>query len=162
MVVVPKTTGKVCICVDLTKLNESVYREKHPIPSVDQTLGQLAGAKYFSKLDANLGFWQIPLSQESSVLTTFITPFGQFRFNRLPFGMSSAPEHFQCRISAILTGVEGIADHIDDILVHGKTKEELDKNLTKVITKLSQANLTLNQEKLQIFPEQNWISWSHH
>ena len=65
MVVVPKATGKARICVDLTKLNESVCREKHPIPSVDQTLGQLAGAKYFSKLDANSGFWQIPLSQES-------------------------------------------------------------------------------------------------
>lgn len=60
MVVVPKANGKVRICVDLTKLNESVCREKHPIPSVDQTLGHLAGAKYFSKLDANSGFWQIP------------------------------------------------------------------------------------------------------
>ena len=137
--------------MDLTKLNESVCREKHPIPSVDQTLGQLVGTKYFSKLYANSGFWQIPLSQESSVLTTFITPFGQFRFNRLPFGITSAPEHFQRRISAILSGVEGIADHIDDILVHGKTKEKHGKNLRKVLTKLSQANLTLNREKCKFF-----------
>ena len=61
MVVVPKADGKVRICVDLTKLNESVRRERHPLQAVDQTLAQLAGAKLFTKLDANSGFWQVPL-----------------------------------------------------------------------------------------------------
>ena len=95
MVVVPKANSKVRICVDLTRLNESVKRERHPLPAVDQTLAQLAGAKVFTKLDANSGFWQIPLSPESALLTTFITPFGRYYFRRLPFGISSAPEHFQ-------------------------------------------------------------------
>ena len=81
MVVVPKSTGRVRICTDLTELNRSVMREKHPLPSVEHTLGQLAGAKIFSKLDANAGFWQIPLSEESSLLTTFITPFGRYCYN---------------------------------------------------------------------------------
>ena len=94
MVVAPKANGKVRICVDLTKLNESFLREYHPLPSVDHTLAQLAGATIFSKLDANSGFWLIGLSPESAKLTTFITPFGRFCFNRLPFGTSSAPEHF--------------------------------------------------------------------
>ena len=69
-----KETHNVRICVDLTKLNESVMREKHDLPSVDQTLGRLAGAKVFTKLDANSGFWQIPLAPTSQELTTFITP----------------------------------------------------------------------------------------
>ena len=56
MVVTPKPSGKVRVCVDLTKLNEYVQRENHPLPSVDVTLGKLAGAKYFTKLDANSGF----------------------------------------------------------------------------------------------------------
>ena len=76
MVVVPKPNGKVRICVDLTRLNESVKRERHPLPAVDQTLAQLAGANVFTKLDANSGFWQIPLAPSSALLTTFITPFG--------------------------------------------------------------------------------------
>ena len=71
MVVVPKQNDKVRICVDLTRLNESVERERHILPAVDQTLAQLAGAKIFSKLDANSGFWQVPLSTESTHLTTF-------------------------------------------------------------------------------------------
>jgi hypothetical protein len=68
-----KANSRVRICVDLTRLNESVKRERHPLPAVDQTLAQLAGAKVFTKLDANSGFWQIPLSPESALLTTFIT-----------------------------------------------------------------------------------------
>ena len=95
MVVVPKRGGKVRICVDLTKLNESVCRERHILPSVEQTLAQIGGAKHFTKLDANSGYWQIELDPESAKLTTLITPFGRFCFNRLPFGITSAPEHFQ-------------------------------------------------------------------
>ena len=102
MVVVPKLNGQVHICVDLTWLNDSVCSGRHPLPSVDQTMAQLAGAKVFSKLDANSGFWQIPLSPKSIPLTTFTTPFGWFCFNRLPFGITSAPEHFQRCMSEIL------------------------------------------------------------
>ena len=53
MVVVPKLNGKVRFCVDLTRLNASVKREQHPLPAVDQTLAQLAGANVFTKLNAN-------------------------------------------------------------------------------------------------------------
>ena len=107
MVVVPKKDD-VRMCVDLTKLNESVRRERHEMPSVEYTLGQLSDARIFSKLDANSGFWQVPLADESALLTTFITPFGRFCFKRLPFGISSAPEHFQRRMSAILEGIDGV------------------------------------------------------
>ena len=72
MVVVPKLDGKACICVDLTKFNESVCRDRHILPSVEHTLAQLGGAKVFTRLDANSGFWQIELSKESALLTTFI------------------------------------------------------------------------------------------
>ena len=84
-------THKVRICVDLTKLNESVMREKHDLPSVDQKLGRLAGAKVFTKLDANSGFWQIPLAPKSQELTTFITPFGRYCFRRLKMWDNISP-----------------------------------------------------------------------
>ena len=78
MVVVTKKSGSVRICVDLKPLNRSVLRETHPIPKVDDTLAQLTGATCFSKLDANSGFWQISLAEQSCLLTTFITPFGRY------------------------------------------------------------------------------------
>ena len=147
MVVVPKTNGDVRICVDLTRLNESVRRERHPLPAVDHVLAQIAGAKIFSKLDANAGFWQIPLSVESALLTTFITPFGRFCFRRLPFGITSASEHFQRRMTEILAGLPGVVCLIDDMLVHGRSQEEHDEHLQAVLTRLSEAGVTLNRNK---------------
>ena len=108
MVVTPKPNGKVRVCVDLTKLNEYVQRENHPLPSVDVTLGKLAGAKHFTKLDANSGFWQIKLSEGSKPLTTFIIPWGRYCFNVLPYGISSRSEKFQKYMSRILEGLEGV------------------------------------------------------
>ena len=74
MVVVPKKSGKVIICVDLKALNDNILREVYPIPKVDEILAPLAGETVFSKLDVNSGFWQIPLFKESRLLTTFLSP----------------------------------------------------------------------------------------
>ncbi len=132
--------------MDLTKLNNAVNRERYILPSVEHSLGQLKGAKVFSKLDANSGFWQIPLSQNSALLTTFITPFGRFCFNRLCFGISSAPEHFQKRMSQMLEGLEGVLCHMDDILVFGVSQTEHDQRLFAVLKKLQKGGVTLNQK----------------
>ena len=133
MVVVPKADGKVRICVDLTKLNESILREYHPLPNIDHTLAQLAGATIFSKLDA--------LSPESAKLTTFITPFGRFCFNRLPFGISSAPEHFQKRISQVLEETDGALCLMGDILVYGSSVKDHNEHLEATLHNLQEANL---------------------
>lgn len=149
MVVVPKAKGKVRICVDLTKLDESILSEYHPLPSVDHTLAQLAGATIFSKLDVNSGFWQIGLSPESAKLTTFVTPFGRFCFNCLPFGISSAPKHFQKQILQVLEGTGGALCQMDDILVYGKSVEEHNQHLEATLHKLQEAHLTLIEEKCE-------------
>ena len=91
MVVVPKRNSEtVHICVDFRPLNEYVLREVHPLPKVEETLAQLNGTTVFSKVDANCGFWEIPLAKHSRHYTTFVTPFGRFCFDKLPFGISSA------------------------------------------------------------------------
>ena len=128
-------------------LNESVLRETQPIPKVDDTLAQLAGAVVFSKLDANSGFWQIPLAKESRKLTTFITPFGRYSFNKLPFGISSAPELFQKRMSHLLQGLSGNVCLMDDVLVFGANQAEHDARLTAVLERIQAARVTLNPEK---------------
>ena len=149
MVVVQKKSGNVRICVDMKPLNEKVLREIHPMPHVDDTLAQLAGARIFSKLDTNSGFWQIPLDTNCRHLTTFITPFGRFWFNKLPFGISSAPEVFQKQMSNILEGLPGVLCHLDDILVNDKNIEEHDSRLKLVLEKIRSAGLTLNPSKCE-------------
>lgn len=149
MVVAPKKDkDEVRICVDMTPLNDSVCREKFILPSVDQTLGMLTGAQFFTKLDANMGFWQIPLAKESALLTTFITPFGRYHFNRLPFGISSAPEHFQnMMVTEVTAGLEGVVCHMDDLLIWGSTKEQHDERVHAVLQRAENAGVTLNLKK---------------
>jgi len=75
MVTVQKSNGKLRICVDLRKLNSAVQRARFVLPTLEDIAPKLAGARYFSKLDASSGFWQIPLHPDSAKLTTFVTPF---------------------------------------------------------------------------------------
>ena len=146
IVPVPKPSGSVRICVYLTQLNNAVQREIHQMPSVDESLAKLGNSTIFSKLDANSGFWQIPLDQESRLLTTFVTPFGRYCFNRLPFGISSAPEIFQRTLSRILEGLEGTICQMDDVLIHRIDQPEHDRRVRAVLHRLQEAGLTLNEK----------------
>ena len=146
MVIVPKPGNKVRICVDLTHLNKAVKREIHPMTSVDENLAKLQGSQIFSKLDANLGFWQIPLDQSSRLYMTFVTPFRRYCFNQLPFGISLAPDIFQGTMSHILEGLEGVICHMDDILVHAPNQQSHDQQVRRVLKRLREAGVTLNEK----------------
>ena len=95
IVVVPKPTGDIRLCVDMRKANRAIVRERHPIPTVDDVLYQLNGSTTFRKLDLKWGFHQIELEEQSRNITTFITHKGLYRYKRLMFGISSAPELHQ-------------------------------------------------------------------
>ena len=110
MVVLPKSSGAVRICIELRPLNEGALRELLPVPTVDETLAQLSGATAFSKVDTNSGF------RGFIAIYTFISPFGRYCFKKLPFSIASAPELFQRRINAVL---DGVLCHMDDVLVFG-------------------------------------------
>lgn len=117
------------------------------MPTVDDSLGLLSGASVFSKLDANSGFYQIKLSPESQLLTTFITPFGRYCFQRLPFGITSAPEFFQQKMSQILEGSPGVVNMMDDVLIYGCDQAQHDERLRLTLDRLRSAGVTLNKEK---------------
>lgn len=161
MVPVPKKNKEQPrICVDLKVLNKAVKREKYVLPTVDDILPKLAGAKVFSLLDAASGFWQIPLDPNSAKLTTFITPFGRYYFNRLPFGITSAPEIFQREMTELLKGHEGVAVYMDDILIYSNTPEEHEVRLQKTLNTLKEAGLKLNHEKC--FLRQHQLNYLGH
>ena len=131
MVPVLKPNGRVR--VDLTALNRDVAREVHPMKTVNKNLAKLQGSTIYSKLDDNSRYWQILLDEKSRLLTTFITPEGQYCFNRLLFGILSAPEVFERMILKILVGLEGqvVIVHMNDILIHGRNEEEHDSRVWK-------------------------------
>ena len=119
----------------------------HILPSIDHVMGQVGDAKIFSKLNANSRFCQIELAPESAKLTTFITPFGRYYFNRLPFGIMSAPESFQKQLSEILRGCEGVVRLVDDVLVYDRNAEEHHGRLMAVLETLKNAGVTLDKDK---------------
>ena len=150
MVVVPKKQGSVRICVDLKPLNESVLREIHPLPTVEDLLAQMRGAKIFSKLDANSGFWQIPLAESSRLLATFITPYSRYYFNVLPFCISSAPEYIQKQMNGVLCGLDGILCLIDDVLVYGNNEGEHKTRIEVVLRRIQNEGVMLHKEKCEV------------
>lgn len=84
---------------------QSLKRSNYPMPTIDDVLPELANAKVFTKADVKSGFWHVKLDNESSKLTIFSTPWGRFKWNRLPFGISPAPEEFQRRLNEALEGL---------------------------------------------------------
>ena len=77
-------------------------------------------------------------------MTTFITPFGRFRFNRLPFGITSAPEHFQRKMTELLTGLDGVVCMLDDVLIYGKSQEEHDQHLERALERIGNSGVCCN------------------
>jgi len=148
MVVVPKANGSLRICVDLSELNKAVIRPRYMLPTVDYTLAQLHGSKVFTKLDANAGFHQVKLSQQSQLLTTFLSPFGRFCFLRMPFGISSGPEYFTARMTQILRQTQAHCQ-MDDVIVGTPAVDGHEETLIPVLQKLEKAGVTLNPSKCE-------------
>ena len=101
----------------------------------------------FSTVDATSGFLQLCLDESSSKLTTFATPFGRWRFLRLPFGISSAPEVFHRTVTELFADIEGVEVYIDDLLIHGCDKSQHDERLRAVLDRCRTANFKLNLSK---------------
>jgi hypothetical protein len=100
-------------------LNKALKRNHYPHPDIEDLLPNLAKSKVFSVVDEKNGFWHAQLDQESSYLTTFASPWGRYRWKRMPFGLSPAPEEFQRYLHLALEGLGGIKAICDDRLVCG-------------------------------------------
>ena len=156
LVVVPKKDGSLRLCLDPKDLNKAIERENYPLPTIEEVATRMNGAKVFSILDVKQGFWHIGLDSVSSLATTFNTPFGRFRWCRMPFGISSASEVFQRRMHQVIEGLDGVEVIADDFLVYGRgtTREQAlrdhDNNLEKFLERCKQHNLVLNSDKLKL------------
>ena len=150
LVVVDKSNGDVRLCLDMRQANQAIVREKHPVPTVEETLQEISGAKVFSKLDLNMAFHQIELHPDCRDITTFAAPNGLCRYKRLIFGVNMATEKFQQIIWSIIQDCPGAHNIHDDLRVVGCNEEEHDQRLDKVMRKFIEHGLTLNYAKCDI------------
>lgn len=147
MVVALKKNNKVRICVDLKKLNQSVQRERYMMPTIDELATKLTDSKIFSTIDCSQAFWSIPLHEDSKQYTCFITPFGRYVFNRLPYGLNTSTEIFQRNMKDKLAGISNVQVNVDDILIHAPTMDLHDQTLNKVLDCIRESGLKLNKSK---------------
>ena len=126
MLVTRKKTGDIRFVVDFRELSKAVQRQTYQIPRLDDMLPLLTNAKLFSSLDGVLGYLQIPVHADSRELLTSSTPFGRYCFQRLLFGICSAPELYQMLVSQLLGDLSGQTCYQDDILVYAENEGEHD------------------------------------
>ena len=151
IVLVSKPDGSTRFCIDYRKVNLVTKKDAYPLPRIDDTLNALGGAKYFTTLDLQSGYWQVALEEKSKEVTAFTTSKGHWEFNVLPFGLTNAPATFQRLMDLVLTGLHWseCLVYLDDIIIFGRTFDEHLSRSRTVLERLNQAGLTLKPSKCQ-------------
>ena len=150
MVPVLKKDGSLRVCLDPKDLNLAILREHYQLPTIEDISSRLAGARLFTLLDVKQGFWHVKLDSDSSLLTTFNTPFGRYRWARLPFGIASAPEVFQRLMHELIVGLEGVEVIADDFLIYGSDEQTHGANLHAFLKRCVERNVVLNFDKMKL------------
>ncbi|XP_041651122.1 uncharacterized protein K02A2.6-like [Cheilinus undulatus] len=150
-----KPTGSVRLCGDYKlTVNTVSSLEQYPIPRVEDLFAALSGGTQFTKLDMSHAYQQILMDEESRKYLTVNTHRGLFTYNRLPFGVASAPAIFQRTMESLLKGIPFVTVYLDDILVSGVDEADHLENLDTVLARLEEAGLRLKRNKCTFLQEQ--------
>ena len=147
IVPVKKPDGSLRLCLDPKDLNKAIKRNHWYSRTLDDILPELTGSKYFSLLDAKSRYWHVPLDKESSFLTTFNTPWGKYRWLRLPFGLKVAGDVFQERVDRVLRNVSNTTGIADDVLCYGDCEATHDATVIVLLETARANSLAFNAKK---------------
>ena len=157
IVLVRKKDGKLRFCVDYRKLNSKTVKDAHALPTIDETLDCLVGAKYFSSLDLKSGYWQVEVKENDKPKTAFTAgPLGFFEWNSMAFGLVNAPATFQRVMQAAMGDLylNQCLLYLDDIIIFSKSFNEHIERLKTVFQRLREANLKLKPSKCSFLQKQ--------
>ncbi|XP_016520874.1 uncharacterized protein K02A2.6-like [Poecilia formosa] len=147
IVPVLKRDVSICLCGDYkVSVNQALEADTYPLPHLEELLATLSGGKYFSKIDLAAAYQQVLLNEDSKKYTTINTHKGLLVYNRLPFGISTAPSIFQHIMENIMKGLPVVV-YLDDLLITGHSKAEHLCNLEKALRRLQENGLRVKRSK---------------
>lgn len=151
VVMVPKQNGTVRVCVDYRRLNSITVPDTYPMPRIDDLLHDAKSTICMSTLDLKAGYWQIRVREVDQEKTAFITPFGIYKFLRMPFGLRNAPSTFQRLIDKFRVSLSQIKllAYLDDLIVFSASYQQHISDLREVFTKMRDYNFVINRDKCQ-------------
>ena len=142
------------LCIDPKDLNEALEREPYYSRTIDELISMFAGAKVFTIVDMDKGYWQVVLHPESRKLTCMAFDIGRYQFKRLPMGSKVASDIFQRMLDSVYIGLPGVTGIADDMVIFGRNEEEHDRNLILFLETTRKNGLVLNKRKLQLEKEE--------
>ena len=147
VVLVKKKDGSLRLCIDYRALNDASIPDPYPLPWTDDILSRMQGCKYFSNMDVMSAFWNVPMKPEDVFKTGFTSPFGNFEWVRMPFGLENASSTFQRLMDNVLANCTNACAYIDDVFVFSNTWQEHLTHLDDTLSKLERAGLKLKISK---------------
>ena len=152
---VKKKDGSVRLCVDFRRLNSVTRADPYYMCTLEEILERVGGSQCLSKIDLKKGFYQIEVDPADREKTAFVSPFGKFQFNRMPFGLRNAPSVFQRVMEIVLKSCyHCCVPYIDDVVVFSGDGAEHVRHLREVLVALRQYGLTVNRQKCEFGKEQ--------
>lgn len=151
VVLVKKKSGEWRFCIDFRKLNQHLIFDNYPLPRIQDLLRHVQHARFFCSLDLRAGYWQIPMAPTSMPLTAFRASLYEHKV--MPFGLKTAPAVFSRLMDIVMGDLywKGVGVYLDDILIYGRTQDEVFELLEEVFVRLGKANLTLSLKKCTFF-----------
>ena len=148
LVLVRKPNGKLRVCLDRHTINKALCFNIHNAKTFPELTSHIGKVMYVSKIDANSGFWTLPMDPNLQLLTTFNTPWGRFCFLKMPFGLNQSQYFFQFWMDTYFGDLnEGTHIIADDVKIHGQDEATHDKHLTQVLNQCRKVGLKLNADK---------------
>ena len=154
IIVVTKGDGGKCLVIDCRALNNFTRKFVWPMPKVEDIFSQLNGAKYFSTLDLRAGYHHIGLTTDLIPKTAFTSPFGKYKYVKVPFGLAQAPAYFQELMTGVLKDLPFAMAYLDDIIIYSSTPEEHLQHIKTVFKKLHHVKLSMKLSKCHFFTKE--------